>query len=140
MRTNFLLAPVAALVCGFVAACFSGCSNAPGAEVTGLVRFQGTPLSGGRITFYHPNKPGRNVSANIQPDGSYRIREVPPGRVKVTVVALPARKKVPGANPRLGPKSPPPPLIPLKYTDPDTTDLVCSVSGSHQTFDIDLNP
>lgn len=112
-----------------------GCSGSAGAEVTGTVRFEGQPLRGGKITFYHPRQPGRNVSAYIQPDGTYRILEVPYGQVKVTVVALPPKKKDRTGK---GPAKLVLPPIPLKYTDPETTDLVCPVRHASQTFDIDL--
>jgi hypothetical protein len=114
----------------------SGCSGSSGTEVTGTVRFEGKPLPGGKVTFFHPYYPGRNVTAYIQSDGSYRIREVPSGQVKVTVVALPTRKKGKDATKVKKPQSTLP--IPLKYTDPQTTDIICPVSGSTQTFDIEL--
>ncbi|MCS6866058.1 MAG: hypothetical protein RMJ56_08480 [Gemmataceae bacterium] len=100
------------------------------------MRFEGQPLKGGKITFYHPHQPGRNVSAYIQPDGTYRILEVPYGQVKVTVVALPPKKKDRHGK---GPAPAPLPAIPLKYTDPATTDLLCPVRHATQTCDIDLS-
>ena len=115
----------------------TGCSESSGAEVTGTVRFNGQPLSGGKVTFFHPSKPGRNVSCYVQADGSYRILEVPSGEVKVTVVALPPRQKNRADKKQAGKKQYVPP-IPMKYTDPETTDIVCPVRGGTQTFDIDL--
>jgi hypothetical protein len=113
-----------------------GCGEGPGTEITGTVRFDGEPLTGGKVTFYHPSKPGRNVTATIQPDGTYKIMAVPAGKVKVTVVALPPlRKHRDARRPHTDLNLP---NIPLKYSDPETTDLVCPVRGGSQTFDIEL--
>jgi hypothetical protein len=115
-----------------------GCSD-PGAEVTGTVRFDGVPLTGGKVTFFHPTRPGRNVTAYIQTDGTYRILAVPTGQVKVTVVVLPPqqkdRDKKRAAAARLKV-----PAVPSKYTDPATTELIYRVEPGSQTIDIELRP
>lgn len=60
-------------------AMLSGCGRS--GEVTGTVRFDGDPLTAGRVTFFHSEQQGRNVSSHIQPDGSYRIPYCPTGPV-----------------------------------------------------------
>jgi hypothetical protein len=131
------------LVAGlFVTSQLVGCGDGAGAEVTGKVTFQGQPLKAGKVTFYHPDRPGRNVIADIRPDGTYHVYGCPSGNVKVTVQALPPKAATTSRGKAYtGPKKAAsvPPINP-KYGDPATTDLVCRVSSSTQTFDIDLTP
>ncbi|VTS01825.1 unnamed protein product [Gemmata massiliana] len=120
----------------------AGCGPGAGAEVSGTVTFQGTPIRAGKVTFYHPDRPGRNVIADIRPDGTYRVYACPSGEVKVTVQPLPpAAKSTSRGQPYTGAKKAAPvPPVNAKYGDPATTDLVCRVTGAAQTFDIDLGP
>jgi hypothetical protein len=115
-----------------------GCSGDQGVEVSGTVRLDGETLPGGKVTFYHPTKPGRNVSGYIQPDGTYRVHFVPRGSVKATVVALPPRLKTTGpAKP--GRNVPKVPDMPLKYSDPSTTDLVFIIRSDTEDLNIELH-
>jgi hypothetical protein len=120
----------------------TGCSESTG-TVTGTVTFNGEPLQAGKVTFFHPSKPGRNVMADIQPDGTYRILACPAGESKVTVQPLPPKSGssrgkpyVPGSR-KATDKAPP---VPAKYNDPATTDIICRVTSGSQTFNIDLRP
>jgi hypothetical protein len=113
-----------------------GCAGPLGVEVTGTVRLDGELLKGGKITFFHPTRPGRNVAALIQPNGSYRVLFVPQGDVKVTVVALPPQKK--DRAPEASRKRVAVPRVPLRYTDPETTDLVFPIRPGAQHIDIEL--
>lgn len=115
----------------------TGCSD-PGSELTGTVTFNGKPLTGGKVTFFHPTQPGRNVSAYIQPNGSYKILAVPRGDNKVTVVALPPRKKDRTGKEAKGRMKVPP--VPEKYTDPATTTLVVTVTSGSQSHDFNIQP
>ncbi|MDW8244568.1 MAG: hypothetical protein RMJ88_15275 [Thermogemmata sp.] len=118
-----------------------GCGSESGAEVRGRVTFNGQPLRAGKVTFYHPTRPGRNVIADIRPDGTYHAYACPWGDVKVTV--QPLRPRAAGTSrgrPYSGVKKAADaiPLIPQKYLDPATTDIVCPVRQNKQTFDIEL--
>jgi hypothetical protein len=115
----------------------TGCSD-PGAEVTGTVRFDGVPLTGGKVTFFHPTRPGRNVTAYVQADGTYRILAVPTGQVKVTVVALPPLKKDRDKKQQMA-KRLKVPAVSAKYSDPETTDLIFRIENGSQTIDIELS-
>ena len=117
----------------------SGC-NDMGAEVTGKVTFKGQPLRAGRVTFHHPDRPGRNVIATIREDGTYHAYAVPVGQVKVTVQPLPPRSKgSPRGQLHTGvKKADRVPPVPVQYTDPATTDLICPVRRGTQIFDIEL--
>lgn len=155
MRRHALLR-VLALTAGLGAVPWvAGCSGAEAAEVIGKVTLNGQPLQAGKVTFYDPNRPGRNVIGDIKPDGSYRVFACPTGNVRVTVQPLPppSVKGQPlpadgeghkggkrGSPPPPRTKAPGLPAIDPKYSDPATTDLVCLVKSGIQTFDIDLKP
>jgi hypothetical protein len=47
-------------------------------EISGTVRFKGTPLPGGRITFNSVEKKGVRVSGPIRPDGTFVVSACPP--------------------------------------------------------------
>ena len=115
------------------ACALTGCSEVV-SEVTGTVRFQGQALQAGTVTFYHPSQAGRNVVANIRPDGTYTAVNCPRGHSRVTVQVLPTRSKT--APSRRAPAKTPP--IPARYTDPETSGLELNIQGDRQTFDIDL--
>ena len=135
----------------------AGCGGGGGAEVTGTVTLNGEPLKAGKVTFYDPDRPGRNVIADIKPDGTYHVFACPYGQAKVTVQPLPPPAKakaaaapakgVRGPGSKAAPGKPaarqPSAAVPAvnpKYSDPATTDLVCPVKSGTQTFDIDLKP
>jgi hypothetical protein len=84
-------------------------------SIEGRVTFKGQPLSEGTIAF-HPEK-GKPVEAKIDPDGSYKAKQVPVGKMRVTIDA----KKIP---------------IPVRYTKPDTSGLVIEVAKGDSKFDI----
>ena len=67
----------------------TGCGGAESAEITGKVMHNGQPLQAGKVTFYDPERPGRNVIGDIKADGTYRVFACPTGQVKVTVQPLP---------------------------------------------------
>lgn len=114
-----------------------GCSGDPGVEVTGMVRLDGEPLNGGKVTFFHPKYPGRNVTAYIQPDGSYRVLWTPRGEVRAAVVALPPRRQDRDPKTARGPQKVA--NVPVRYADPDTSNLVFQIRAGNQEIDIDLN-
>jgi len=134
LRTGFrVLRPHLGPALATLALC--GCGNGT-ADVCGTVKFNGTPLKAGTVTFFNPHQAGLNVVANIRPDGTYRAPHCPTGKVKVTV--QPLRPVAKGLTRTAG--RPPIPPVPARYADPDTTDLVAEVRGGSQTYDIDIVP
>jgi hypothetical protein len=86
-------------------------------SVEGRVAFMGKSLPEGTIAF-HPEK-GKPVEAEIDKNGVYKAKQVPVGRMRVTITT----KKV---------------RIPPKYSNPDTTGLVVEVLKGDQKVDIQL--
>ncbi len=117
------------LACAALAA-LSGCGGGIG-DVSGVVRFQGKPLTAGSISFYAP---GKGVwSDSIKPDGAYKIIGVPAGSVKITVVTPLALSLTGGA-----PAAEVPPL-PAKYADAELSGLTYQVRAGVQTRDFELD-
>ncbi|HEV8059800.1 MAG TPA: hypothetical protein VGP68_07995 [Gemmataceae bacterium] len=125
-------------LCLFLLSCAGGLSGCDGAEahptlvnVHGLVSYLERPLSGGSIVFIPDEEHGHTgplVHADIQPDGTYSLRNgerlgVPPGAYRVTVRSL-------GTVPSQG--SPYWPQPPEKYSDPRTSGLSCKVLAVEQ--------
>ena len=114
----------------FVACCI-GCGGKD-FSVGGKVTFpDGTPLSRGQVTFMTASY---TAGGNVAADGTYRINmRVPAGTYKVTVRASgdsPSDPRVSIADAVL-----PPPLVDLKFGNPETSGLVCEVKGA-TTFNI----
>lgn len=103
-------------------------------EVTGSVSLDNEPLTSGRVTLFPEKFPGKNVGAQIQPDGTFFVPSVPNGPVRITVQPLPPN---PRSKARAGRSQDLPP-VPMRYTDPDTSDLVADIRGSSQQLDLEL--
>jgi hypothetical protein len=129
-----------------------GVGSAPAADrkdetgtITGKVTFRGKPLPGGTIAF-HPSR-GKPLVGKIRPDGTYTVKDVPVGKVRVTVETESVRPKPkvpssipPGSGepiPKRG-KEPKYARIPDKYAKPETSGLTCDVRGGNQTLDLAL--
>ena len=87
--------PTLGLVCLFLL--LTGCG--PRATVSGKVLYEGTPLKGGAVGFQTEDNKG--FSAAIGEDGTYKIEKIPPGPVKITVMA--GSPKIKGVGPGAGP-------------------------------------
>lgn len=128
---------------GVLGMALAGCGGSTG-DVSGIVRFKAAPMPGGQVTFTSRDKSGVSVYAWIGEDGNYRIHGCPTGPVKITV--LPLERSRSGKGPKglgVAGKSEPRrklPVIPLRYTDPNTTDLEYSVVAGPQQFQIELKP
>jgi hypothetical protein len=94
-------------LCGILVA--AGCGGQKG-EVSGKVSYQGQPVRGGMVSFI-PEAGGLKTSA-IEEDGSYTVRDVPLGPVKITVETDSFR---PPVMPQGGPGSGGPPESVMKY-------------------------
>lgn len=129
----------------------AGCGGGKGV-VSGKVHYQGKPVRGGNVSFVP--EAGGVMSSPIEEDGSYTIRNVPPGTVKITVetdsfrpLAVP---QVPGGasaklmKKMMEPQSADPQRakryvrIPAQYSDPTKSNLTYVVKSGKQEHDIDL--
>jgi hypothetical protein len=107
----------------------AGCGGT--CEVSGVVKYKGTPLAGGSIAFWDAGK--HSWSGTINPDGTYSVPKVPPGNFKVAVTPLVA-VILPGE----GKAAHKPMTIPSKYNDPEKSNLTVDIRSSKQTYDLDL--
>jgi hypothetical protein len=85
------------------------------AVVHGKVSVNGKPVAKGKVVF-HPEK-GKPVSATIK-DGDYSAKDVPPGKLRVTVEAQD---------------------VPKQYGDPRTTPVSVMVKEGRMNLDINLS-
>jgi hypothetical protein len=127
----------------FVAVPGCGSGNQGLAVVKGKVTYKGKPVPNGTVNFnpVDGNKP--SASGKIQPDGSYTLETFlgsrpRPGAVigshKVVIVAMQDQEGIlPEQRAAL-----PPPIVPSKYTHPNTTDLKAEVENKENTIDFDL--
>jgi len=142
-------------LCGILLA--AGCGGGKKGEVSGKVLYQGKPVRGGTVSFIPEG--GGLMSSAIEEDGSYTVRNVPVGAVKITVETDSFR---PPVMPPGGPGSGGPPEgvmkymkgknaaladpqrakryvpIPLQYGDPRQSNLTYTVTGGKQEYLIDL--
>jgi hypothetical protein len=144
----------------------AGCSSK--GTVSGVVKFGGNILPGGRVSFTPEQAGVVGGSSEINPkDGSYRIEGLSTGPMKISVEPYQAPSRPPSGGPPGGmtfgpPKglTPPPDAgfdpnifdpnaqaagarrveIPAKYRDPETSGLTYTVKGGPQEFDIPLTP
>ena len=100
-------------------------------KIEGKVNFKGQPLPGGTVSF-HPEK-GKPFVAQLQEDGTYSVKDVPVGAMKVAVETESVKKG--DKPPKDGKKYVP---IPRKYADPNTSGLTYKVVEGNQTLDIEL--
>jgi hypothetical protein len=138
--TTFLRSLIAASV--FAVA---GC-NGSTADVKGKVTFNGKPVVYGTVVLVGAD--GLARSGAIQPDGSYRVKDVPVGTARVAVTSprppgsAPAKKAIErGADvtddkPQPEPPPPAPPEViqnwislPEKYGDPSKSEVTVTVKS-----------
>jgi hypothetical protein len=117
MRTRLpsLLACLAALALS----CLASSAPAQGKRsgtITGKVTYQGKPLSDGFVNF---STEDRKIETKINADGTYSIRRLPVGTVKVHIES----KTV---------------AIPKKYASSKTSGLKIEVKEGNQEINIDL--
>jgi hypothetical protein len=125
---------------------FAGCSAAKG-SLSGTVTYQDRPVVYG--TVFAVCTDGITRSADIQPNGSYRLENLPIGEVKLAVLSPEPPKNA--AHERRGDRSgrgktaPIPTVdrskwfkIPEKYSDPRLSSLATTISAGHSTFELQL--
>jgi hypothetical protein len=122
-----------------------GCSrgNQGLAVVKGKVTYNGKPVPNGTINFLpiDGNKP--SATGEIQSDGSYAMKTflgnrpsdgAVIGQHKVVIVAMvDMASRLPEERIPL-----PPPIVPIKYTSPATSDLTAEVEKKENTINFDL--
>jgi hypothetical protein len=125
-----------------------GCGGGSGAtEISGKVTYNGKPLavSGGKITFRGSD--GKDVTAEIGTDGTYKASGVQVGENKVAV-SYPNPKFQPGGGKgrvpqdkgvdKTGGPPEPPQLIPAEYGHPDTSKLTVKIE-KNTVYNPELN-
>ena len=121
-----------------------GCSGPRHFDVTGQVKYNGSPLNkpGGEIVFVGPN--GTQVPASISEDGTYRATKVESGLNRIAVYyrnpQAQGGKRAP-SRPKKGQPPPAPPaspfLTPSRYASVSTSELSVQVAEG-TVFNTDL--
>jgi hypothetical protein len=138
-------------LCGFVLLCgvgvclVAGCSGGGQglAVVKGKVSYKGNAVPNGTINFLPVDSGKPSATGEIQPDGSYVLKTylgnkpsdgAVVGKHKVVIVAMADMASIlPEQRTPL-----PPPIVPIKYTSPATSDLTANVEDKENTIDFDL--
>ncbi|QDT73882.1 carboxypeptidase-like regulatory domain-containing protein [Lacipirellula limnantheis] len=116
-----------------------GCGGPYDATVSGTVKFNGSPVPRGTISF-KPQSAGADAFGQINADGAYLLRTgreegLNSGSYTVSVAA----NETPPPNPKGGPPPMGKSLTPDWYRDPATSGLTFTVAPGDNTIDIDLN-
>lgn len=120
-----------------------------GADVSGVVRHKGTPLTGGTIRLVAAGDPNKSASGPIRGDGTYEVKNAPVGEVIAVVETDSARfdtatmlamSKAKGANVPAAPEGPPVKYMAIdrKYADPARSPLRGTVQKGTNKKDWDL--
>jgi hypothetical protein len=98
------------------------------AGVTGKVVYQGQPLPAGTVTFH---KAKDHYAAMIYSDGTYEVKDLPPGSYVIAVETASVKESK---------KDPPPQFvaIPAQYADPQRSSLTVELRAGKNTFDLNL--
>jgi hypothetical protein len=123
-----------------------GCSGT--GTVSGVVTCDGEKLQYGTVLFMTE---GGARSSEIASDGTYVMRDVPPGLARISISCVDPKFMNTGINDSNAAKKEKkkPPLgtsfsaeeyskIPLRYNNPDSSELTLEVKGGNQTFDLIL--
>jgi hypothetical protein len=120
---------------GFALLAVSACGT-KGGTVSGVVTYQGKPVTTGTVLFLGADKVP--VRAPILNDGSYQVTNVPVGEAKIAVMVPP-----PSPPPRKDDPNPPRPSQPTtairpNYMNAETSGLSYTVTTGSQTHNIDM--
>src|SRR5690606_8310166 len=120
---------------GAVCAASIGCGGESLTAVSGVVTYDGKPVTRGLVNFRTPG--GRPLGGGINSDGSYQF-DAPPGEYQVLIDSpeefAPAS---PDAAPSLTPISPR--QVPTKYAGFESSGLTATVSAESSSQQIDFN-
>jgi hypothetical protein len=121
----------------------SGCGRPQSGTLSGNVRYRGTTVTSGMVTFHGPD--GQSAVTYVQPNGTYQATNVSLGEVRITVREPPASPGgVKSKMKQVNRDSPPTAEakgveLPKAYADPQKTMLTVTVTGGSQPFDIEMN-
>jgi hypothetical protein len=105
-----------ALVCMTLALAFlSGCSKPTTSTFHGTVSYRGEPIRSGVIYFLGPAPKMQMGMGTIHDDGKYTATDVPVGEVRVSFQA---------------------PGLPEKYSDPNQSEIICTITPRMTSLDI----
>jgi hypothetical protein len=136
------------LCCGLLIAfviCASGCGGSSDglAVVKGKITYNGKPVPNGTVNFLPDDGNKPSATGEIQADGTYALQTflgsrpsegAVIGKHKVVVVAMQdMATRLPEERSPL-----PPPIVPIKYTSPATSDLAAQVEDKENTINFDL--
>jgi hypothetical protein len=125
---------------GIIVLTLAGCNSSSfDADVAGTITLDGKPVAPGVVSF-SPVEQGKNASrGNIDTQGRYFLvtrheRGIDPGEYRVVVLVYEK-----GDTPGPGERAPmPPPLVPEKYLNVDTSGLTFTVEPGSNRIDIAL--
>src|SRR6188508_2469400 len=113
------------------------------AKVKGTIKYNGKPVPNGTVNFMPDDGNKPSASGEIQPDGTYTLMTAQGssnhegaviGKHKVIIVAMQdMASRLPEERIAL-----PPPIVPVKYTSPATSDLKAQVEDKENMIDFDL--
>jgi hypothetical protein len=124
---------------------FLGCSGGSQglAVVKGKVTYKDKPVPNGTVNFLPDDGNKPSATGEIQPDGSYSLKTTVGnrpsdgaviGKHKVMIVAMQDQGSLlPEQRAAL-----PPPIVPAKYTHPNTTTLTAQVEDKENVINFDL--
>jgi hypothetical protein len=113
----------------------AGCAGDKRKTVRGTVTLKGQPLTSGTVRMFGP---GDQLStAEIRPDGTFAVTDVPAGEIRVAVVETAGGGAASGTGP--GAPAGKRVRIPDKYKDVKTSGLVYSVDAGTETLAVQLN-
>jgi hypothetical protein len=119
----------------------AGCAPSTG-DVSGTVSIGSKPIPYGRVLFQTVSEPHKTCSGYIK-DGSYTIKSVPVGEVKVAIESFPPPTVDPNPPKGLDLKIQKPSTtqqvpIPKKYRDVEKSGLKYTVTAGAQTKNFEL--
>ena len=129
----------------------SGCSGSnlpPVGQVGGVVTLDGQPLTKGQVEFVPDNSKGtkgRMAVGLIGADGRFKLTSFKPGDgalVGFHKVVIICEEEMPAFDPKT-PPAPPKSLIPIRYTDANTSGLTAEVKSAGKndfTFALESRP
>lgn len=135
-----------------IAGCGAQKSQITGADVSGVVRYKGQPVTGGSLRLLDPADPNKSMSGEIKGDGSYKVVNAPLGEMVVVIETESARADPRGfialakakggkVDDSLMPQGPPLKYvaIPKKYGDPAASPLRLKIDKGSQVQDLTLD-
>jgi hypothetical protein len=142
-----LVAPLCFIL---VLGCSGGASNAP-CNVSGMVYYKGSPVTGGMVAFINQGKDSGTYNAPITAAGAYSATSLPAGEYKVVVsteILSPKKKPMPkyGKGAGMSPVPPDDPgatpgtyvKLPKKYEDVKSTPLTITLNPGSLSKNWDL--